>query len=109
MKTKELFEGVVDIASVKRKPLIKRTPREQAVLDAAKSTKPKTGKVEVHIKLDTGKVIKERFKLTMPENRWEEEANQIANKYFTDLLRLHERFPGLQRPIPVSIEKVIIK
>jgi hypothetical protein len=107
----DLDEAVVDVAQVKRKPLAQRTPREQAAIDAAKQSKPKAGKIEVHIKYDDGKVRKERFKLMKREKDWESEAQEVADSYLKNIQTMYDKNPELTagKPRPKEIHKVEIK
>jgi hypothetical protein len=102
-------EAVADIAQLKRKPLAQRTPRDQAALNAAKASKPKTGKVEVHIKHEDGKVSKERFKLTKKQDKWDDEAKEIASAHLKNLQSMHDKFPSVVGSRAKEIHKVEIK
>lgn len=105
------MEGVVDIQQVKKKKLVDRTPREQAALNAAKASKPPQGKVEVHIKHDDGSITKDRFKLTKKQDKWDDEAKEIADAHLKNKQSMHQRFPEVykDKPKAVEIHKVVIK
>lgn len=108
---KEFAEGVVDIQQVKKKKLIDRTPREQAAINAAKASKPPSGKVEVHLKHDDGSITKSKFKLMKSQSKWDDEAKEIADSHLKNMQSMHDRFPDLMKnkPKPVEVHKVVIK
>lgn len=104
-----LEEGVLDATLIKKKPLNQRTSREQAFLNAQKASKPKTGKVVVHIKHEDGSISKSAFKLTRREQHWEDEAREVADSHLKNLQHTHDQFPNMSRPRAKEIHKVEIK
>lgn len=115
MKTFKKFLGKlnesIDVQRVKRKPVLQRTPREQAAIDAAKKSKPKAGKVEVYIKYEDGSSKKAVFKLTRRENMWEDEAKEIADSHLKNIQNMYSTYPDIykDKPQPVEVHKVTIK
>jgi len=104
-----LEEAVVDVAQLKRKPLSQRTPREQAAIDAAKASKPKKGKVEVHLKHEDGTTSKSRFSLMGKESKWDEEAKTIADGHLKNMQNIHDQFPKISGSRATEVHKVVIK
>lgn len=106
---KQFTEAVADIQQIKRKKLIDRTPREQAALDAAKASKPPSGKVEVHVKHEDGSVSKSRFKLMRRQDKWDSESKEIADNHLKNLQYIHDQFPKISGSRAKEIHKVVIK
>lgn len=99
--------GGMSAKELMKVPLSKRSPKQQAAIDAAKASKPKAGKVEIHIKHEDGSVSKERFKLTSKD--WEKEANIIASNHLQKLQYIYDQFPKTSSSRAKEIHKVIIK
>lgn len=104
-----LQEGVADAAMIRRKPLSKRTDKEQAFLNAQKASKPQQGKVEVHIKHEDGTISKEKFKLKKHPSEWENEAQTIANGHLKNLQMIHDKFPTISGSKAKEVHKVMVK
>lgn len=102
-------ESVADVSLLKRKPLLKRTPREQAAINAAKESKPKTGKVEVHLKHEDGTISKSKFKLMKRQDKWEDEADEVAKGHLKNMQNMKDKFPDISGSRAISIHKVEIK
>lgn len=97
---KQFLEGVADIASIKRKKLVDRTPREAAALAAA-SKKAPTGKVVVHLEYEDGSIVKDTFKLKRNSDKWENEADEIADGHLKHMQNMYDRFKQGSRPVKV--------
>ena len=106
---KQFTEAVADIQQIKRKKLIDRTPREQAALNAAKASKPPSGKVEVHVKHEDGSISKSRFKLMKRQDKWDDESKEIADNHLKNLQYIHDQFPKISGSRAKEIHKVVIK
>lgn len=104
-----LDEAVKDVDQLKRKPLNQRTAKDQAFLDAAKASKPKTGKVEVHLTHEDGTKSKNVFKLTKSANKWEDEAKDIAANHLKHMQNIHDQFPKISGSRAKEVHKVVIK
>lgn len=103
---KEYFdEAVADLQQIKRKKLVDRTPREQAALNAAKASKPPSGKVEVHVKHEDGSISKSRFKLM----KWSDEPKEIADNHLKNLQSIHDQFPKISGSRAKEVHKVVVK
>lgn len=76
-----LQEAVVDVGAASKKRAVDRTDREQRVLDAMKTNKPKQNKVVVHLKHEDGSKSKETFKLMKSPEFHDTEAADIAQKH----------------------------
>jgi hypothetical protein len=106
---KQFTEAVADIQQIKRKKLIDRTPREQAALNAAKASKPPSGKVEVHLKHEDGTISKSRFKLMKSQDKWDAESKEIADNHLKNKQSMHDQFPNISRSRAKEIHKVVVK
>lgn len=104
-----LDEAVKDIHQLKRKPLSQRTAKDQAFLNAAKASKPKTGKAEVHISHEDGTKSKHVFKLVKNADKWEDEAKNIAVNHLKHMQNIHDQFPKISGSRAKEVHKVVIK
>lgn len=104
-----LNEAVLDANLLKRKPLAQRTPREQAFLKAAKAAKPPKGKVEVHLKHEDGTISKNSFRLKKSQDKWDDEAKEIAANHLKNMQNMHDQFPAISGSRATEVHKVVVK
>jgi hypothetical protein len=104
-----LDEAVKDVHLLKRKPLSQRTEKDQAAINAAKSSKPKTGKVDIHLKHEDGSTSKSTFKLTKSQDKWEDEAKSIAANHLKQMQNIHDQFPKISGSRAKEVHKATIK
>jgi len=83
-----------------------RTPRQQAAINAYKSTKPKQPKLVVHINHEDGTVSKSSFKM---KHGSEDEAKEIAAGHLKNIQYIHDQFPKISGSRGVDIKKYEIK
>lgn len=104
-----LDEAVQDPHQLKRKPLSQRTDKEQSFLNALKANKPKSGKLDVHLKHEDGSTSKSSFKLSKYPKKWEDEAKNIASDHLKHMQNIHDQFPKISGSRATEVHKVVIK
>lgn len=108
MKKKNVKESrVMSTKELQRIPLNKRSDKQQAAIDAAKASKPKAGKADIHIKHEDGTVSKHTVKLTKKD--WEDESQKAAEGILKNLQYIHDQFPKTSGSKAKEIHKVVIK